>query len=1028
MFYAELERAVDTNSDNKPIEYRVTCKNGDIRTMEVFGSFIDDEMLITFFDISDRKQAEQERLSKLKFFESMDKVNRTIQGTDDIDEMMKNLLDVVILIFDCDRAYLMYPCDPESTTWTCPMERTKPEYPGVLDMKVELPMDPLTAETQRVLLDADGPVIFDLGTSQALPEEVSKQFDIKSFMAMAIYPRTGNPWNFGIHQCSSARIWTEEEIQLFKQIGRRVEDRMTVLLSYQNMQESEERYRMVFENSPIPIWEQDFSGVKRLFAELRQDGIIDLESFLGQYPDNLVKYASLVKVVDMNQAAVKMHKAKNKEHLLGRLFDLFTPDFLDPLRKELIGLWNGKTEMSFDTTVKTLTGDVRTVNVSFLVCPGYEDTFSKIYSSIVDITERKKAEKALLTSEKKYKDIFYYIRDVYFETKIDGILTELSPSIEDIAGYSREEVIGKSVYDFYADPQKRSELIEKIAKENSVNDFEIAITHKNGHSIYLAITATLERDLQDNPVRIKGILHDIADRKKAEDELKKHREHLEELVKERTAELEIAKEQAEAASQAKSIFLANMSHELRTPLTAIMGYTQLLKRQKDLAIDKIEDHLETIQTSSEHLLVLINDILDIARIEAHKEKVELNKFNLNALIREIISSIRVKAVEKKLTFFYEELTLLPDFVIGDARKIKQVLINLLGNAVKYTEKGSIILRVSAVSGQESRDNDHELITLDNKRKTIRFEIEDTGIGISWERMDEIFEPFTRKGIKGEPSQGIGLGLSISKQLTELMGGKLWVKSEVGKGSTFTVELDLEVVKDMNGELKEPTKDVIGYKGKRKLILIADDNEENLTMLTLILEPLGFIIKTAKDGRKAVETAAATTPDLILMDLLMPIMDGHEAVQQIKQDEKLKITKIVGITAAIADKKRAKKFGADCDDFIFKPFLIEDLLETIARQLKIVLVEKKGKKPLIKKSAKNGKSKKEKAVKFPPLSILNRIIKTVEKGDVSELEKILDLLAEDKSYASFCNSIQKYAERYDDESIIEYIKSKGKKNE
>jgi PAS domain S-box-containing protein len=219
-------------------------------------------------DITERKQAEQERLTHLRFFENMDRVNRAIQGAGDLDAMMKDLLDVVLSIFDCDRAFLLYPCDPASPTWNVPMERTKPDYPGALELKRELPMDPQVAETLRILLAADGPVAFGPGTPHALPGDVPEQFGFKCFMAMAIYPKTGGPWLFGIHQCTHARVWTSEEERLFQEIGRRLADGLSTMLAHHDMQRSEERLRLTLEATQIGIWDWDVANDRYLASPI----------------------------------------------------------------------------------------------------------------------------------------------------------------------------------------------------------------------------------------------------------------------------------------------------------------------------------------------------------------------------------------------------------------------------------------------------------------------------------------------------------------------------------------------------------------------------------------------------------------------------------------------------------------------------------------------------------------------------------------------------------------------------------------
>lgn len=349
-------------------------------------------VIVSFVDITERKQADQIRLAPLHFFESMDRINRAIQGTDDLEQMMGAVLDAVLIIFGCDRAFLMYPCDPEAEAWQVPMERTRPDYPGAGALGTPLPMTADVAETLRLLLASNCPVTFGPDSPNPLPPDVSERFGFKSFLSIAIHPKIGIPWQFGIHQCSYARTWTGEEQLLFQEIGRRLADGMNTLLICRTLQESQERYRLVFENSPVSIWEEDFSAVRAFFDTLRNNGIEDIAAYFDQHPEAVGHCAEQAKIVDLNQSAVLLHGAESKETLLAGLVQTFTPDSLDAFRQELICLWKGDTRMVGDAEVKTLAGEPRQVTVHFSVCPGYEQSLAKVLVSLVDVTERKRAE------------------------------------------------------------------------------------------------------------------------------------------------------------------------------------------------------------------------------------------------------------------------------------------------------------------------------------------------------------------------------------------------------------------------------------------------------------------------------------------------------------------------------------------------------------------------------------------------------------------------------------------------------------
>lgn len=352
-------------------------------------------VIVSFVDITERKRADQVRLAPLRFFESMDRINRAIQGTNDLEQMMSDVLDAVLIIFGCDRAFLLHPCDPGAETWQVPMERTHPDYPGAGALGTPLPMTADVAATLRLLLASDGPVSFGPGSLNPLPPDVSERFGFKSFLSIAIRPKIGLPWQFGIHQCSYPRSWNKEEQRLFQEIGRRLADGMTTLLIYRHLRESEERYRLVFENSPVSIWEEDFSEIRAFFETLQADGIEDIAAYFDQHPEAVKHCAEKTRIIDLNQSTVLLHGADSKEALLTGLLQTFTPDSLDAFRQELICLWNGDTRMERDAVVKTLAGEPRQVTVNFSVCPGYEQSLGKVLVSLVDISGRKRAEEEL---------------------------------------------------------------------------------------------------------------------------------------------------------------------------------------------------------------------------------------------------------------------------------------------------------------------------------------------------------------------------------------------------------------------------------------------------------------------------------------------------------------------------------------------------------------------------------------------------------------------------------------------------------
>ncbi|AFY78675.1 signal transduction histidine kinase [Pleurocapsa sp. PCC 7327] len=409
------------------------------------------------------------------------------------------------------------------------------------------------------------------------------------------------------------------------------------------------------------------------------------------------------------------------------------------------------------------------------------------------------------------------------------------------------------------------------------------------------------------------------------------------MVKRRTAQLakimeeaEQARARAEEANKAKSRFLSNMSHELRTPLNVILGFTQLMARNS-LLTPKQQEYLDTIDRSGEHLLGLINDVLEIAKIEAGKVALNENNFDLYGLLNWLQQMFRLKAESKGLELSFDLSPNLPRYIRTDESKLRQVLLNLLGNAMKFTQAGSVRLRASSVIGHRSL----VIGTKDEGLMTIHFEVEDTGSGIAAEELESLFEPFVQAEAGRNSQQGTGLGLPISREYVRLMGGDLTVESRLGEGTIFQFDIQTSPVQadELRSYQEESTRQVIGLEAGQPSyrILVVEDKPENRQLLVGLLIPVGFEVREAINGREAIALWQNWSPHLIWMDLRMPEMDGLEATKQIKAaGEKAPI--IIALTGSAFEEDRIAALSAGCDDFVRKPFRVEVIFEKIAEHL------------------------------------------------------------------------------------------------
>ncbi len=478
--------------------------------------------------------------------------------------------------------------------------------------------------------------------------------------------------------------------------------------------------------------------------------------------------------------------------------------------------------------------------------------------------------------------------------------------------------------------------------------------------------------------------------------LRRRTRELELLVEQRTAELQAAKDAADAASQAKTTFLASVSHELRTPLNGILGYAQLLQRSGRLAPEDRQS-ANVVRRSGEHLLALIDDVLDLARIEAGRLDLAPEDVHLPSLARTVAEVCKVRAAQRGLGFELEVAEGTPAWVRVDEKRLTQVLLNLLGNAIKFTRAGRVTFRVAPRDGRA--------------RGGVLFRVEDTGPGIAPADLARIFEPFEQAGERRAHGEGAGLGLAITRRIVDRMGGRVDVESAPGEGSTFTVALDLPVLagESPSGE-RRGGEAIAGYEGARRAILVVDDHEDNRAFLRDALAPLGFEVVEAAGGEAAVALAAGRRPDLVLMDLRMPDLGGDEAARRIRRLPGLSGVPILATSASVEAPERARSAAAGCDGFLPKPIELGALLEHLERRLALTWVRAA---PEGARSVDDGDGAPPRAPVVPPSpEELARLAELVERGRLQDLvQRLAALEAEDPRLAPWLREVRGLAEEF-----------------
>jgi len=523
-----------------------------------------------------------------------------------------------------------------------------------------------------------------------------------------------------------------------------------------------------------------------------------------------------------------------------------------------------------------------------------------------DNTARKLVEEEQKKSDQRLRDQQFYTRSL-IESNIDalmtidpaGIITDVNKQTEALTGCTRDELIGAPFKDCFTDPERAEAGIKRVLSEKSVTDYELTARARDGKQTVVSYNATTFYDRNRKLQGVFAAARDVTERKRVE------------------VELQQAKAAAESASRTKSDFLASMSHEIRTPMNAIMGIADLLA--KTALTPEQDKYVQIFRRSGDNLLNLINDILDLSKVEASQLDLERTGFSLSDHLEKVIEMVAPRAHEKSLTLVCEIAPSVSNDLVGDPTRLRQVLLNLLGNAIKFTEAGLVSLKVEP-------DENRAVPT------ALRFTVSDTGIGIPDEKLGRVFERFTQADSSTTRRfGGSGLGLTISKRLVELMGGRIWVESQIEKGSVFAFAVPFEVWAEAN----RPTAAAISVGTDAVLpalrILLAEDSPDNCTIALAYLEDTPYRIDVAETGAIACQMFKAGRYDLVLMDRQMPVMDGLTATRTIRGWEKANDrapTPIIALTASALKGDRETCLAAGCTAYLTKPIKQDVLLQAI----------------------------------------------------------------------------------------------------
>jgi len=722
------------------------------------------------------------------------------------------------------------------------------------------------------------------------------------------------------------------------------------------------------------------SGV--VFASNRSDWIFKTVKTMSQEDKNgSHKKSQLTEIINITNIPFY----EDSFEYYGTRYDVIRVSF--PSFRDSIGNWEIVSVERYPVETRFLL-DLAVVVLIFICCLG-------LFFFILQrdtLKEKRLAEERILMAMKRTEQLYRVIPSAIFCVDENKNITTWNNMAAEITGYSAEEVIGNSCALLALDTCKEGCLLYKEEMPKPITGRICEIASKDGRILMISKSVDILYDADG------GIIGGI--------------ECFEDITEKHQAELELieTKDKALVATKAKSAFLANMSHEIRTPMNAILGFAQILERDPNLTPGQAK-FVQIINRSGNHLLKLINDVLDMSKIETGSSVLNKTTFSFYNMIRDIEIIFKSHAEGKGLSLFMSYEDDVPEFITADEGKLRQIFINILGNAIKFTESGNVAFRIGVANLSTQPVSYDDLIN-------IIVEIEDSGLGIPEEDIMNIFEPFSQSAA-GFKIGGTGLGLPLAKNFIELMGGDISVKSEVNVGTCFKLIIPVEIGEDNTKvEQTEKPNKVVGIKDITSpiRILVVDDIELNRVLLLAILEPIGFEVREAENGQQAIEIFREWSPHVVLMDMRMPVMDGYEAIRLIKSDEVGKKTTVISVTASAFEDNKDEVLATGTNDYLRKPFREYELLSMLSKHIGVQYIyeETMDDVPEVDKEI----NIKNNDLKDLPKEMVQEILSSVEGGDIAKLKELLNGLW--KTNKDAADRLRVLADSYDYEKIQELL--------